>query len=82
MNDSGNFMHSPTAQPIPPFMQKTQLLSGFQVSQALYAVAELEVATILMARPRTITRWRRSPRRPPPARQISTRSACARPALR
>lgn len=54
MNDSGNSMHSATAQPIPPFAQMMQLLSGFQVSQALYTVAELDVATILMKGPRTI----------------------------
>ncbi|MFE9446418.1 methyltransferase [Streptomyces sp. NPDC006602] len=32
---------------VPPLMQMTQMLAGFQISQALYAVAKLDVATQL-----------------------------------
>ncbi|MFB9831363.1 methyltransferase [Actinoallomurus acaciae] len=39
---------------IPPSLQMLQLLTGFQISQALYVVAKLDVATILSNGPRTI----------------------------
>ncbi|AUI61789.1 methyltransferase [Amycolatopsis sp. BJA-103] len=39
---------------IPPQIQMIQLLTGFEVSQALYVVAKLDIATILRNGPRTI----------------------------
>jgi len=38
---------------VPKPVQMLQLLAGFQISQALYAVAELGVATALLTGPRT-----------------------------
>lgn len=43
------------APPIPPALQMMQMICGFQVSQAVYAVAELGVATALAGGPRTVT---------------------------
>ncbi|REE64011.1 hydroxyneurosporene-O-methyltransferase [Streptomyces sp. 3212.3] len=42
------------AQPLPAALQMQQLLTGFEVSQALYVIAELEVATALLDGPRSI----------------------------
>ncbi|MET8966484.1 methyltransferase [Streptomyces sp. NPDC004074] len=39
---------------VPAQMQMIQLLSGFQIAQALYVVAKLDVATILEDGPRTV----------------------------
>jgi O-methyltransferase domain/Dimerisation domain len=39
---------------LPPPVQMVQLLAGFQVSQALYVAARLDLATILLARPRPV----------------------------
>src|SRR3954470_4658379 len=38
----------------PPPVRMVELLAGFQVSQALYCVAELGVSTQLLAGPRTV----------------------------
>jgi hypothetical protein len=43
-----------TAPEIPPAVRMQQLLSGFEVSQALYVIAELGVATALLGGPRTV----------------------------
>jgi hypothetical protein len=40
--------------PIPAQLQMLQLVSGFQVSQALYVVAKLDIATLLSDGPRTV----------------------------
>jgi predicted transcriptional regulator len=45
---------SPTPPAITAPLQMTQMLAGFQVSQALYVVAKLDVATILRNGPQTI----------------------------
>lgn len=42
------------AQNLPAAVQMQQLLTGFEVSQALYAVAELDVATALLDGPRSV----------------------------
>lgn len=42
------------AQPLPAALQMQHLLTGFEVSQALYVVAELGVATALLDGPRSI----------------------------
>src|ERR1700710_2724553 len=39
---------------LPPPVQMVQLLAGFQISQALYTVAKLDVATLLAERPRPV----------------------------
>jgi DNA-binding Lrp family transcriptional regulator len=39
---------------LPPSLLMMQMLAGFQVSQALYTVAELDVAGLLLERPRPI----------------------------
>jgi hypothetical protein len=39
---------------VPPFVSMMQLLSGFQLSQALYTIAELDVAGLLLDKPRTV----------------------------
>jgi O-methyltransferase domain/Dimerisation domain len=44
----------PAMPPLPPQILMTQMLSGFQVSQALYVLAKLDVATVLRKGPRTI----------------------------
>ncbi|MFF0087067.1 methyltransferase [Streptomyces canus] len=41
--------------PVPPLFQMAQLLGGFQVSQALYVIAKLDVATKLADGPRDLT---------------------------
>src|SRR3569833_4084032 len=38
----------------PPFFAMTQMLAGFQVSQALYVVAKLDICTMLDDGPRTV----------------------------
>src|ERR1035438_1983965 len=43
-----------TAPEVPAPVRMQQLLSGFEVSQALYVVAELGVATALLDGPRTV----------------------------
>jgi hypothetical protein len=43
-----------TAAEIPPAVRMQQLLSGFEVSQALYVIAELGVATVLLDGPRSV----------------------------
>jgi len=43
-----------TAAEIPPAVRMQQLLSGFEVSQALYVIAELGVATALLDGPHTV----------------------------
>jgi predicted transcriptional regulator len=42
------------AAEIPPAIRMQQLLSGFEVSQALYVIAELGVATALADGPRSV----------------------------
>jgi Dimerisation domain len=43
-----------TAPEIPPAVRMQQLLSGFEVSQALYVIAELGVAPALLDGPRSV----------------------------
>jgi predicted transcriptional regulator len=43
-----------TAAEIPPTVRMQQLLSGFEVSQALYVIAELGVSTVLLDGPRSV----------------------------
>jgi hypothetical protein len=43
-----------TAPDLPPAVRMQQLLSGFEVSQALYVTAELGVATVLLDGPRSV----------------------------
>ena len=47
-----NVNRSSVESPIPLAAQMHQLLTGFEVSQALFVVAELGVATALLDRPR------------------------------
>ncbi len=42
------------AAQLPPFLQMMQMIAGFQVSQALQAAAELDLATILVDGPCTV----------------------------
>lgn len=44
----------PTNAELPPQVQMVQMLAGFQISQALYAVAKLDIATALADGPRTV----------------------------
>lgn len=46
--------HTPTLPAIPPEAIVLQMLGGFQVSQTLYALAKLDVATMLSDGPKTI----------------------------
>lgn len=39
---------------VPPFASMMQMLAGFQLSQALYVAAELDVAGLVLEKPRTI----------------------------
>jgi Dimerisation domain len=43
-----------TSAEIPPAVRMQQLLTGFEVSQALYVIAELGVATALLDGPRSV----------------------------
>lgn len=52
---------------IPPGVRMQQLLSGFAVSQALYVVAELGIATALVAGPRSVADLAREVRADPTA---------------
>jgi SAM-dependent methyltransferase len=47
-------MNQQAAPRVPPPVQMLQLLGGFQVSQALFAVAKLDLATLLEAGPRSV----------------------------
>ena len=42
------------ASEVPPSRQMTELLSGFQVSQALYVAAKLDLATLMEEGPRSV----------------------------
>ncbi|MGH6657261.1 MAG: methyltransferase family protein, partial [Actinocrinis sp.] len=42
------------AAQLPPFLRMMQMIAGFQVSQALQAAAELDLATILVDGPCTV----------------------------
>jgi O-methyltransferase domain/Dimerisation domain len=55
--ESAAVTDAPGAAPhaVPPPVQMVQLLAGFQLSQALYVVAKLDVATILRDGPRPVT---------------------------
>jgi hypothetical protein len=39
---------------LPPFVPMLQMLAGFQLSQALFVIAELDVPALLLAEPRTV----------------------------
>jgi hypothetical protein len=39
---------------IPPFASMLQMLAGFQLSQALYTMAELDIPALLLDKPRTV----------------------------
>jgi hypothetical protein len=39
---------------ISPFASMMQMLSGFQLSQALYTMADLDVPALLLEEPRTV----------------------------
>ena len=47
-------MNQQAAPHVPPPVQMLQLLGGFQVSQALFAAAKLDLATLLEAGPRSV----------------------------
>ena len=47
-------MNQQAAPHVPPPVQMLQLLAGFQVSQALFAAARLDLATLLEAGPRSV----------------------------
>lgn len=49
-------MSAPDQADVPPQIQMIQLLTGFEVSQALYVVAKLDIATILSDGPLPISR--------------------------
>lgn len=50
---AGDAADQPTGE-LPPAMQMIQLVGGFQLSQALYVVAKLDIATLLDDGPKTV----------------------------
>src|SRR5581483_2544766 len=43
------------AHAVPPPVQMVQMLAGFQISQALYVAAKLDLATAVLSGPRSVT---------------------------